>query len=402
MSTPLGLALSLVNTRPSACGRVMKTLMVAIVLALAPMMAAAQSGGSQNESPKQVVERFCKMAAEGMGLSPEHWDEFNEITVYPAAWSTSGGMTVIRGYTVGDAVEHGDSAEVSVEYAVWGNVDLSSFLFLRTEGLVPDEPVKRNALLTLKLSDKVGQSSAATKAPLRWRLAYSISGGSVSVDTAIRYVSEMRGKLHDPVLKYNAERTLVALRAISAGAPALFLQSAGAVPESPSQVFQQFFKLESAGEGLTPDGCRELARFFVFTPKPIWRRIHIVDVVDVGEALIDGGTAYVGVHANSLGELDRSLRLFGSPSCKPSPASGCYGDTGGFGFTSLLSEKPWNETGEESVGSLAWRIYGDHPEEPRITLDAAIEYLTKRRSETTDPIVRRNADEALAKLRKLR
>lgn len=379
----------------------MRLFILGIVLGLTPMIGSAQSDVSQRGSPKQVVDRFCKMQADGMSLSREHWDEFNSMAIYPHPWQDHGQgiISIVKSYIVNDVVEHGDSAKVSVDYTVWGDLFTSSFRFFRKEGLALGEPVKRNEPLALKFSDKVGQSWDETKVPLRWRIG-GTSGTYVSVDAAIRYVTEMRDKLNDPVLKYNADRTLVALRSILAGSPAL-LQRTNAPPESPLQVFQRFFELESTGKGLSPDGWRELADFFVETPKPKWHKIHIVDVVDVGEALIEGDTAEIGVRANSLGDLDSSLRLSGAPPCPPSPVSACYGDTGGFGYTFLLSEKPWDGTGKESTGPLAWRIYNFDPEEQRITLDTAIRYVKEMRDKTNDPVVRKNADKTLATLMKL-
>jgi hypothetical protein len=382
----------------------MKLFMLGVVLGLMPMIGSAQSDAPQGGSPKQVAERFCKMEADGMSLVPEHWDEFNSMAIYPHPWQdhSQGIITVVKNYIVNDVMEHGDSAEVNVDYTVWGDLFTSSFRFFLKEAPYSGEPVKRNELLTLKFSDKVGQSWDETKVPLRWRIGGS-SGTFVNVDAAIHYVTEMRDKLTDPVLKYNADRTLVALRSLSAGSSAI-LQRTSAPMESPSQVFQRFFKLESAGKGLTPDGWPELADFFVETPKPKWHKIHIIDVVDVGEALIEGDTAFIGVSANSLGDLDSSLRLSGSPSCKPSPVSACYGDTGGFGYTFLLSEKPWDGTGKEFTGPLAWRIYHfdpEEPEEPRITVDTAIRYVMKMKNKTNDSVVKKNADRTLAELMKL-
>jgi hypothetical protein len=390
----------------------MKLFVLGIALGLTPMAGSAQNDPPQPESPKQVVERFCKMEAEGMSLGPEHWDEFSRMTTRPHSWQDPwqdhGGfiITVVRDYVVNDAEENGNHARFKVDYSVWGSLFTTSFRFFREEATAPGEPVKRSEPVELVFSDKyiqVGQSGQMeAKGPLQWRVGDN-PHRYVNVDAAIRYLTKMRDELNDPVLKYNADRTLAALRSILAGTPAL-LQRTSAPPESPSQVFQRFYKLETAGKGLTPDGWHELADFFVETPKLKWQKIHIVDVVDVGEALIEGDTAEIGVRANSLGDLDSSLRLSGSPSCKPSPVSACYGDTGGFGYTFLLSEKPWDGTGKESTGPLAWRIYEfdpEKPEEPQITLDTAIRFVTQMRDKTNDPVVKKNADKTLATLAKL-
>lgn len=386
-----------------------KFFMLGIMLGLAAMVGSAQSDTPQSESPKQVVEQFCKMDADGRWLGPEHWDEFNRMVTYPKSWY--GGdkiITVVRNYVVNDPVEHGNSAQFNVDYSVWGDLFTSSFRFFRQEGLLSGEPVKRNERHALVFSDKVGQRWEETKVPLRWRIGMDNYHPHISVDAAIRYVTEMRSKSNDPVLKYNADRTLAALRSILAGTPVL-LQRTSPPQESPSQVLQRFYKLEAAGKALTPEGWRELAEFFVETPKPQWDKILVYDIVHVGEALIEGDTAEIGISGNSLGELDSSLRLADYPPGKPcAQDSACYGDDK-LTYILLLSEKPWDweaapdgTRAKEFTGPLAWRIYRFDPSEPWISLDTAIRYVTEMRDKTTDPAIKKNADETLAILLKLR
>jgi len=358
------------------------------------------------------VEQFCKMDADGLWLGPEHWDELNAMVTNPKPWRGDGHpITVVRNYAVNEPVGHGNSAEFNVDYSVWGDLDPSSFRFFRKEGLLSGEPVKRNERRALVFSDKYlrvreGGGQEERKGPLRWRIGMDNYHPHVSVNAAIRYVSEMRTKSNDPILKYNAGRTLAALRSILAGTPTRS-QHANPPQESPSQVFQRFYELEAAGKALTPEGWRELAEFFVETPKLRGDKILIFDIVDVGEALIEGDTAEIDISANSLGELDSSLRLTDYPPNKPSASCGCYGDNG-LAYTLLLSEKPldWEATprgakAKEFTGPLAWRIYSFDPPEPWITLDTAIRYVTDMRDKTTDPAIKKNADKTLAQFVKL-
>jgi hypothetical protein len=52
---------------------------------------------------------------------------------------------------------------------------------------------------------------------------------------------------------------------------------------------------------------------------------------------------------------------------------------------------------KEIPGATAWVIKGP-PDPPFATVTAAIRYVLQKRSQTTDPTIKRNADETLAKL----
>jgi hypothetical protein len=45
-----------------------------------------------------------------------------------------------------------------------------------------------------------------------------------------------------------------------------------------------------------------------------------------------------------------------------------------------------------------WKIDGDQPTTMHLTAKAAIRYVTEKRAKTTDPEIRKNADQAIAKL----
>jgi hypothetical protein len=49
-----------------------------------------------------------------------------------------------------------------------------------------------------------------------------------------------------------------------------------------------------------------------------------------------------------------------------------------------------------------WRIEGVQPAEMRVTADAAIRYVTRMRDKTTAAVIKKKADQTLAKLMRLR
>jgi len=249
------------------------------VLGLAAIIADAQAPTEPQESPKEVVERFYKLEAEGTWLVPDRWHELTDFFTSVQSWPPDDPVSVLRSYRVGDAkrnvVDGTTHYEVDVDYSVWGSINF--FLrFTRAElskgkGSVAAEPVERVSHMSLSLTDSFVMggpiwNEEKTKGTLRWRMNGRGGSSDVSVNTAIRWVTEMRDKSNDPAMKYNAERTLAILKSLSTGVPVPALPAAtGTAEESPSKVASRFVDLES---GLLPDQWSALGEFFVSVPKP--------------------------------------------------------------------------------------------------------------------------------------
>lgn len=384
---------------------------LAITLSLVVVAVSAQSVPSQRESPKEVMEHFCKLDAEGRWLGPEHWDEFTRLVTNPKPWDDNLEITVVRSYRVENPTLHGDGAGVEVDYSVWGYIYPNSFAplrFVRLEGLVSGEPVEKSIPLALVFSDKfmaVRQGKQEEmKGPLQWRIGMDILHPHITVATAIRYVTETRDKTNDPAVKANAERSLVALKSILAGTPEP-LHGVTASIESPAHVMRRFAELESRGRGLAPDGWRELAKFFVKPPEPQWNKILVVGDFGYGQAAIEGNKAELVADYVSAGALDSSLRLLHEEETESvAPLSRACCTAEGLVYTFVFSEKHWESapdgTTKEITGPLAWRIE-KYPPEPWITIDTAIRYVTEMRDKTTDPAIKKNADHTLSVLQRL-
>ena len=212
----------------------------------------------------------------------------------------------------------------------------------------------------------------------------------------------MSDKSSDPAIKHNAEKTLQILRSLSAGKP-VPSHAVGVAEESPSKVAQRFVHLESS---LLPDQWGELTNYFVETPKPQWNHVQVVDVLNVyidmnGQTHED--SSEVAVSVLPLGELDSSLRLSNYKTYRlPRNNSACNCDNY-LGFTLVLSNKHWqiapDGTVEELDGPLTWRIENTFFS-PIITLNTAIRYVSQMRDNTRDLIIKKNAAETLAMLKR--
>jgi hypothetical protein len=389
-------------------GDVAKLTMIVIVLCLASIPPSAQSAAPQSESAKEFVERFCKMDAEGGQLNPKNPKEV--AAFYVAYEPYTPWVYVIRNYVVGDPRVVGDArvdpdhlkrVDVKVDYFSWGFFD-SGLRFTLEKGPASGEPIKEsvNAHLILS-SDKytgVGFDEGLWKGPLRWR-RYDYPSSYVSMAPAIRYVTEMRGKSNDPLVQYDADRTLAILKSILAGTP-VPSQPTGAPQEPAEQVLQRFCKLETAGEGLTPNGRRELASFFVETPtKPQWDKILVVKDYHFSPAGREEDEAGFGMYYEPVGLLDSSLRLT-EEGLDEIPDLGCCSQE--FIYTLRLLDRYWETTPDgkavkEFSGPLAWRI-SYYPVTAWITVGTAIRYVTEMREKSSDPVIKKNADETLAEL----
>jgi hypothetical protein len=303
---------------------------------------------------------------------------------------------------------------VEVDYSLWGTIDSS--LHFKNAAIRPGErppagkPVEERMNQPLVFAagfDEWGSSSKEDHQQAhggipKWKIDM-YRGPRVEVNAAIAYVAEAAEKTNDPVMKYNAGRTLTILRSISTGSPAPTFP-VGHPQQSASQVAQQFFDLESQSG---PDRWNRLEKYFLETPKPLWNQVQIVDLVGLGadEAgiKVNPDTCEVRFSMNVLGQLDSSLKLSNYIRLRiPLPnASSCNGQDL-FDFTMLLSELHWeigsDGTVKEIKGPAAWRI--EHPYFlPLLTLEAAIRYVTEKRATATDALVKKNADRTLVILK---
>lgn len=375
------------------------------ILGLSATIVAAQATSGPQESPKEVVEHFWKVQSEGAWLGPEQWDKLRDFLTETGPWYPPGAVSVLSSYSVGetrkDVGSYGISYSVEVDQYRWGSID-RYLNFTRAHGPgrespIAGQPIELRTSETLYLSDHfVEHSESGDKVETGAPQLRIVPGPltNVDVDAAIRWVAAMRDKSDDPAIRYNAERTLATLRALSAGAP-LSTPPARVAKESPSTVARQFIAIESVS---LPDQWGRVANFFVETPKPEWNKVHIVDIVDTGVDA-SGDSAEVDISTNSLGNLDASLRLSSYPPERllPGGASACIGDDV-FGFNLVLSDKRWDisedNVVEESDVPFSWRVE-DTSFEPLISLGTAIRYVRQVRDESSDPMVKKNAAKTL-------
>ena len=113
---------------------------------------------------------------------------------------------------------------------------------------------------------------------------------------------------------------------------------------------------------------------------------------------------YIYFH-NYYGDLDSAMRFKRAPTVAPD--GGIIKQGGTVEYTLVLTDKhlefrPDAREPKEVTCAPEWRIEKPQPQvRPMVNLATAIRYVTEVRDKTKDPVVKKNADQTLAKLKKL-
>lgn len=176
---------------------------------------AAQSSAEQ--SVKAVLQRYRKMDADGERLTPRGWYKASAFFIKPSPPPQHYVVTVMPGEIVGKPLVTGNRAEVWVEYYAEGRID-SSARFERTLAPTLKGPIPSRQQYYLLLTDshwefgRNGEATKEVKGPPEWRIETFESEPRIMIETAIRYLTQLRNKSSDPVIRKNAARSIAALR----------------------------------------------------------------------------------------------------------------------------------------------------------------------------------------------
>ncbi|MFZ0308800.1 MAG: hypothetical protein WAL89_11530 [Candidatus Sulfotelmatobacter sp.] len=192
-----------------------RVLILIVTLVLMEIGAIGQMPVSPRLSPKEVVERFCKMEAEGKHLTPDGWRDMSKLLISSTANPRLEEMAVIKDYIVSEPVIDRNRAKVSVVYTTLGVVDPRNLSF-GPRGPYPIEPVKITFERTLILTEKyteVGPGGAGREmeGPPVWRIEGQAEP-HISVQTAIDYLQRLRIKTSNDAFSKSADESISALR----------------------------------------------------------------------------------------------------------------------------------------------------------------------------------------------
>jgi len=199
----------------------MKQVLILALLAVLDVLGVsgqAQAPTLSGISPREIVEQIWKLATEGELLTPEGWRRYSGLFLHP---EPPPGNKVIRivsnAWGVEGALAKGSDMEVVVDYAEAGQIDSK----LRYTPPPPTTSFKTGLIYhfvlapthwTMLMSDgKVVTGKEERTGPPDWHITGSQGPPWTTVNTAIRYVLEMRQKTTDPLIKKNADQTLAKL-----------------------------------------------------------------------------------------------------------------------------------------------------------------------------------------------
>jgi len=362
---------------------------------------AAQLSEAQQLLATESVDRFCKLDAEGKQLTSATAKELAPLLVEVKPWAPYAEFTVIKDYKVRSPAGRGESVRVAIDYNVWGRLDPSSLQFVPFAAPSENRPtLMPENIIVVRSNGHSGPGSTeelhGVSASSEWKITRVPSEPHISLETAARYVNEMRYKSREPLVRVNAQKTLAELQRLS---QMQFLSATRpeSSQESASTVLSQFAALQTAGTGVTLDSAKQLQRFFIVPPSWPLDKIRVEREFAVSNEVFRGSKGTLYVEYTAVGDLDSSLRFTsGIPSGRKVREN----------YTLVLSNRyslrgAHGEPPQEIIGPNRWMIE-TLPGDRWISLSVAIRYVTGMRDKTTDPTIKQNANQTLAKLMSLR
>lgn len=170
-------------------------------------------------SPKEVVEHLWEMGVRGELLTTEGWSTASSFYAKPSPEPSDKSFGVYSNYYGLYRVSiNGDKAEVVMDYDDGGRIDSN----LRYSPPSKPKAFKTGIVFNLTLTPSYtqmfgpdGKTEIERKPMGPGYSAWKIEGPTfprwTTVNTAIRYVLEMRNKTTDPATKKNADETLTKL-----------------------------------------------------------------------------------------------------------------------------------------------------------------------------------------------
>jgi hypothetical protein len=172
--------------------------------------------------------------------------------------------------------------------------------------------------------------------------------------------------------------------------------------QAPKDVIEELWGMAVRGELLTPKGWKRAGDYFT-DPTPWTTNMTVVVMSnDYGfdESSISGGTAKAVMTCSELGKIDANLRY------TPLPPKQSFKSGRGYDLVAVPAHTlvlvPGTKKPEERVNPNVtyWKVKGS-PGDPWTTVNTAIRYVLEMREKATDPAIKKNADQTIAKLLRL-
>lgn len=193
-----------------------RSVFFALLLILQMPYSAGQDIDSVPISPKDVLERFCTLDANGKQLNGDEKGKINRLFIQPDD-SPAEKAIVIKDLVILNSSTLNDTTEFDVEYVYLGQLDLLSGTFSRLPSTYPPGPVKvriafnliRSAVNSKTDSDETNKEKRGGS---EWRIQGAPPQPRITVETAMRYVRSLQEKSLNGSTRKNTERTLIVLK----------------------------------------------------------------------------------------------------------------------------------------------------------------------------------------------
>jgi hypothetical protein len=195
--------------------RVFRTTVTALLVGMSAV--AAQTPQSKGKPTEVVVTQYEKLVADGSFLTPEGWKKARKIFEESHAFPPDGEISLMAtGGALGENWMKGNEAEVETKWTDYlGTIDSA----LRFKPPKRDVPIVmtsfRFRLVYTNKHHDIGPNGETIKeitGPWEWKIGEPLILRWTIPDRAIEYVSLMRDKTDDPVVKKNADKTIAALK----------------------------------------------------------------------------------------------------------------------------------------------------------------------------------------------
>jgi hypothetical protein len=182
----------------------------------ATVIFAAVLTQSSTRLPRDTVEQFVKMDVEGERLTPKGWRNADALFVRQSEPLRPKDLIVIaRHYAISQISSEGNKPQFVMGYEQAGHIDTSSLRFAPVNKGIETRSFDNFTVILIGYSREVKADNNAKQdqdATVEWK----IDGAQPQTmhllpDAAIRYVTEMRTKATDIVVRKNAEAALAAL-----------------------------------------------------------------------------------------------------------------------------------------------------------------------------------------------
>jgi hypothetical protein len=192
----------------------MRFVAVTSILVLAVRILAAQNNPLV-PTPQEVVERLWSAATQGELLTPQGWQNAARLFADLGTVSRNSTFTVMSNYYGVNRISvERDTAEVDMECANLGQIN-SALRFTPSSAPHSAKTSLRYRLVfaptRLVTYSSTGQIVRESKGISQWQIQDPQSQPFTTVNTAIRYILELRVKIKDPAVRKNADETIAKL-----------------------------------------------------------------------------------------------------------------------------------------------------------------------------------------------